>query len=173
MGQHRRALPDWPTRHTAPAGLSLIDVEPGEDLLEVGGVGMEGAYGEAADDFGDGVVAGGGDFDVLAAVDDPAVEGVDFYAAAAEHVLQQRGAAGAEGLGAGDQLGIELCRNAAVGDINEPLRIDLDVTPVSWVFMWQYNGLLSRGQILRSMEDFAVEVLPEFGGSWAAGRRDC
>ena len=30
--------------------------------------------------------------------------------------------------------------------------------------MWQYNGLLSRGQILRSMEDFADKVLPEFGG---------
>ena len=39
----------------------------------------------------------------------------------------------------------------------------LDVTPVSWIFMWQYNGLLSRGQILRSMEDFSEKVLPEFG----------
>ena len=28
VGQHRKALPDRPTRHTAPAGLSLIDVEP-------------------------------------------------------------------------------------------------------------------------------------------------
>ena len=26
------------------------------------------------------------------------------------------------------------------------------------------KGLLSRGQILRSMEDFADKVLPEFGG---------
>ena len=78
--------------------------------------------------------------------------------------MQQRGAAGAGGLGAGDRLGIELCGIAAVGDIDEGLRIDLDVTPVSWVFMWQYNGLLSRGLILRSMEDFADKVLPEFGG---------
>ena len=31
--------------------------------------------------------AGGGDFDVLAALDDPAVEGVDFYSAAADDVL--------------------------------------------------------------------------------------
>ena len=142
----------------------LRSAEPGEDFLEIGGVGAEGADGEGADDFGDGVVAGGGDFYVLAAVYDPAVEGVDFYAAAADHVLQQRGAAGAEGLGAGDQLGVELCGIAAVGDIDEALRIDLDVTPVSWIFMWQYNGLLSRGQILRSMEDFADKVLPEFGG---------
>ena len=66
--------------------------------------------------------------------------------------------------GAGDQLGVELCGIAADGDINEPLRIDLDVTPVSWAFMWQCNGLLNRGQILRSMGDFADEVLPEFGG---------
>ena len=87
MGQHRKALPDWPTRHTAPAGLSLIEVEPGEDFLEIGGVGVEGADGEGADYLGDGVVAGGGDFYVLAAVGDPAVEGVDFYSAAADHVL--------------------------------------------------------------------------------------
>ena len=77
------------------------------------------------------LLQGGGDFYVLAAVGDPAVEGVDFDSAAADHVLQQRGAAGAEGLGAGDQLCVELCGIAAVGDINEALRIDLDVTPVS------------------------------------------
>ena len=65
----------------------LRSAEPGEDFLEVGGIGAEGAYGEGADYLGDGVVAGGGDFYVLAAVDDPAVEGVDFYAAAADHVL--------------------------------------------------------------------------------------
>ena len=35
--------------------------------------------------------------------------------------------------------------------------------------MWQYNGLLSRGQILRSMEDFADKVLPEFGGLGGLG----
>ena len=40
----------------------------------------------------------------------------------------------------------------------------LDVTPVSWIFMWQYNGLLSQGQILRTIEDFSEKVLPEFGG---------
>ena len=67
---------------------------------------------------------------------------------------------------AGDQLGVELCGIAAVGHINEALRIDLDVTPVSWIFMWQ---LLSRGQILRSMEDFADKVLPEFGGVGGRG----
>ena len=77
--------------------------------------------------------------------------------------MQQRGAAGAEGLGAGDQLGIELCGIAAVGDIDEALGIDLDVTPVSWVFMWQYNGFLTQGQILKGMADLADEVLPEFG----------
>ena len=132
--------------------------------MEICGVGAEGAYGEGADDFGDGVVAGGGDFYVLAAVGDPAVEGVDLYAAAADDVLEQRGAAGAEGLGAGDQLGIALRGVAAAGDIDEPLGVDLDVTPVSWVFMWQCNGLLSTSQILRSMEDFADKVLPEFGG---------
>ena len=132
--------------------------------MKICGVGAERAYGEAADDFGDRGVRWGGDFYLLAAVDDPAVEGVDFYSAAADHVLEQRGAAGAEGLCAGDQLGVELCGIAAVGDIDEALRIDRDVTPVSWVFMWRYNGLLSRGQILRSMADFAVEVLPEFGG---------
>ena len=114
--------------------------------------------------------AGGGDFDVLAALDDPAVEGVDFYSAAADHVLQQRGAAGAEGLGAGDQLGVELCGIAAVGDIDEALRIDLDVTPVSWAFMWRYNGFLSRGQILRSMEDLLTRCCRSSAG-WGAGRR--
>ena len=99
--------------------------------MEICGVGAEGAYGEGADDFGDGVVAGGGDFYVLAAVDDPAVEGVDFYSASADHVLQQGGATGAEGLGAGDQLGIELCGVAAVGDIEDGLGIGYGVTPVS------------------------------------------
>ena len=39
----------------------------------------------------------------------------------------------------------------------------MDVTPVSWIFMYQYNGLLTRGQILRSMEEFSEKVLPEFG----------
>ena len=132
--------------------------------MEICGVGAQRADGEGADDLGDRGVRWGGDFDVLAALDDPAVEGVDFYAAAADDVLEQRGAAGAEGLGTGDQLGIELCRNAAVGDIDAALGVDLDVMPVSWAFMWRYNGLLSREQILRSMEDFADKVLPEFGG---------
>ena len=77
--------------------------------------------------------------------------------------MQQRGAAGAEGLGAGDQLGVELCGIAAVGDIDEALRIDLGVTPVSWAFMWQFNGFLTQGQILKGMADLADEVLPEFG----------
>ena len=131
--------------------------------MKICGVGAERADGEGADDLGDRGVRWGGDFDVLAAVDDPAVEGVDFYSAAADHVLQQRGAAGAEGLGAGDQLGVELCGIAAVGDIDEALRIDLDVTPVSWVFMWRYNGFLTQGQILKGMADLADEVLPEFG----------
>ena len=132
--------------------------------MEICGVGAERADGEGADDLGDRGVRWGGDFDVLAALDDPAVEGVDLCAVVTDQVLQQRGAAGAEGLGAGDQLCIELCGIAAVGDIDESLGVDLDVTPVSWVFMWQYNGLLTHGQILRSMADFADEVLPEFGG---------
>ena len=135
--------------------------------MKICGVGAERADGEGADDLGDRGVRWGGDFDVLAALDDPAVEGVDFYSAAADYVLQQRGAAGAEGLGAGDQLGVELCGIGAVGDIDEALGIDLDVTPVSWVFMWQFNGFLSRGQILRSMEDLPTRCCR----SLAVGRR--
>ena len=82
----------WPsvrgaTRWQSGRGQVLGSAEPGEDLLEVGGVGVEGAYGEGADDLRNRRVAGGGDFYVLAAVGDPAVEGVDFYAAAADHVL--------------------------------------------------------------------------------------
>ena len=30
--------------------------------------------------------------------------------------------------------------------------------------MWQFNGFLTQGQILKGMADLADEVLPEFGG---------
>ena len=48
--------------------------------------------------------------------------------------------------------------------VKRQVQAMMDVTPVSWIFMWQYNGLLTQGQILRSMEDFSEKVLPEFGG---------
>ena len=51
-----------------------------------------------------------------------------------------------------------------VDSVKRQVQNMLDITPVSWVFMWQYNGLLSRAQILRTIEDFSEKVLPEFGG---------
>ena len=47
--------------------------------------------------------------------------------------------------------------------VKRQVQAMMDVTPVSWIFMYQYNGLLTRGQILRSMEEFSEKVLPEFG----------
>ena len=51
-----------------------------------------------------------------------------------------------------------------VDSVKRQVQNMLDTTPVSWVFMWQYNGLLSQGQILRTIEDFSEKVLPDFGG---------
>ena len=36
--------------------------------------------------------------------------------------------------------------------------------PVQWVFAWMYNGLIPHEKLMRSLELFAAEVLPEFGG---------
>ena len=51
-----------------------------------------------------------------------------------------------------------------VDTVKRQVQNMLDITPVNWIFMWQYNGLLSQGQILRTIEDFSEKVLPEFGG---------
>ena len=63
-----------------------------------------------------------------------------------------------------EQLEQGLLFAGTLDSVKRQVQNMLDVTPVSWIFMWQYNGLLSRSQILRSMEDFADKVLPEFGG---------
>jgi hypothetical protein len=34
------------------------------------------------------------------------------------------------------------------------------VSPVSWLFAWQYNGLIPHAALMRSLELFASEVLP-------------
>ena len=51
-----------------------------------------------------------------------------------------------------------------VDDVKRQMQRMLEITPVSWIFMWQYNGLMTRSGILRTIEDFAQQVLPEFGG---------
>ena len=63
-----------------------------------------------------------------------------------------------------EQLEQGLLFAGTLDSVKRQVQNMLDVTPVSWIFMWQYNGLLPRSQILRSMEDFAEKVLPEFGG---------
>ena len=40
----------------------------------------------------------------------------------------------------------------------------LEDTPVQWIFAWQYNGLVPHASMLRSIEAFATDVLPRFGG---------
>ena len=55
-----------------------------------------------------------------------------------------------------------------VDDVKHQMQRMLDITPVSWIFMWQYNGLMTQPSILRNIEDFAEKILPEFGGIEAA-----
>jgi alkanesulfonate monooxygenase SsuD/methylene tetrahydromethanopterin reductase-like flavin-dependent oxidoreductase (luciferase family) len=36
--------------------------------------------------------------------------------------------------------------------------------PAKWLFAWTYNGLIPHEQLKRSIERFATEVMPRFGG---------
>jgi alkanesulfonate monooxygenase SsuD/methylene tetrahydromethanopterin reductase-like flavin-dependent oxidoreductase (luciferase family) len=36
--------------------------------------------------------------------------------------------------------------------------------PVRWLFAWNYNGLIPHAKLKRSIERFATEVMPRFGG---------
>ncbi len=36
--------------------------------------------------------------------------------------------------------------------------------PAKWLFSWTYNGLIPHAKLMRSIERFATEVLPRFGG---------
>ena len=36
--------------------------------------------------------------------------------------------------------------------------------PAKWLFAWTYNGLVPHAKLMRSIERFATEVLPRFGG---------
>jgi alkanesulfonate monooxygenase SsuD/methylene tetrahydromethanopterin reductase-like flavin-dependent oxidoreductase (luciferase family) len=36
--------------------------------------------------------------------------------------------------------------------------------PAKWLFAWTYNGLIPHAKLMRSIERFATEVLPRFGG---------
>ncbi|MEE9277396.1 MAG: hypothetical protein V3V06_03195, partial [Dehalococcoidia bacterium] len=41
----------------------------------------------------------------------------------------------------------------------------LELTPVRWIFAWQYNGLVAHDKLLRSIELFVTKVLPRFDGA--------
>ncbi len=50
----------------------------------------------------------------------------------------------------------------SVGTVIEQLRRLREITPVQWLFAWQYNGLIPNAKLQRSLELFATEVLPAF-----------
>ena len=50
----------------------------------------------------------------------------------------------------------------SVGTVIEQLRRMREITPVQWLFAWQYNGLIPNAKLQRSLELFATEVLPAF-----------
>ncbi len=52
----------------------------------------------------------------------------------------------------------------SVDTVTRQLERLLSDTPVEWIFAWIYNGLVPHQANLRSIEKFATEVLPRFGG---------
>ena len=50
----------------------------------------------------------------------------------------------------------------SVGTVIEQLRRMREITPVQWLFAWQYNGLIPNAKLQRSLDLFATEVLPTF-----------
>jgi len=53
----------------------------------------------------------------------------------------------------------------AVVGLSEALALELEGTPIRWLFAWTYNGLMPHDKILRSLELFATRVLPRFAGA--------
>jgi len=91
------------------------------DSADVCRVGLQLSDRERPYDFGYGFVDWGGDLDGFSLFDDPAVEGVNFYSAASDDVLEEAGATGSEGLGSGDEFCVELGGIGSVGDVDELL----------------------------------------------------
>ncbi len=51
-----------------------------------------------------------------------------------------------------------------VDTVTRQLERLLRDTPAQWLFAWMYNGLIPHEANLRSIERFATQVLPRFGG---------
>ena len=52
-----------------------------------------------------------------------------------------------------------------VDSVSRQMERMLARTPVSWLFAWQYNGLIPHTKLMRSLELFATKVLPRFAGA--------
>jgi alkanesulfonate monooxygenase SsuD/methylene tetrahydromethanopterin reductase-like flavin-dependent oxidoreductase (luciferase family) len=61
------------------------------------------------------------------------------------------------------ELGLLLV--GSVDTVTRQMERMLALTPVRWIFAWQYNGLVPNPAILRSLELFQTEVMPRFAGS--------
>jgi len=63
-----------------------------------------------------------------------------------------------------DLLGESLALVGSADTVSRQLEKLLARLPVRWLFAWTYNGLIPHATLLRSIERFANEVLPRFGG---------
>jgi alkanesulfonate monooxygenase SsuD/methylene tetrahydromethanopterin reductase-like flavin-dependent oxidoreductase (luciferase family) len=52
-----------------------------------------------------------------------------------------------------------------VDTVTRQMERMLAVTPVQWLFAWQYNGLVPHARLMRSLELFATKVLPRVAGA--------
>jgi len=64
-----------------------------------------------------------------------------------------------------DLLGESLALVGSADTVSRQLERLLARLPARWLFAWTYNGLIPNAKLLRSLERFAREVLPRFGGS--------
>lgn len=77
-------------------------------------------------------------------------------------VLREPGQA--EGPSREEMLSNGMLLVGSVDTVTRQLERLLSDTPVEWIFAWIYNGLVPHEANLRSIERFATEVLPRFGG---------
>ncbi len=63
-----------------------------------------------------------------------------------------------------DLLDASLALVGSPDTVSRQLERLLARLPAKWLFAWTYNGLIPHARLLRSIERFATEVMPKFGG---------
>lgn len=61
-----------------------------------------------------------------------------------------------------DMLDRDLILVGTVDSVRRQIERLLETTPMRWLFAWTYNGLVPHGKLMKSLDLFARQVLPQF-----------